>query len=154
MPREMRGTREPRHLTGLQLRRSGNVQHDDGLFIVLSASLDDGGRKAAIAFGVALAALSNGTTTHMFLSLESAVLGTPTGAGGIRPRGFSEPLGEYIEHFIDLGGKLEVCSSCFEEYCRDLPKDESGRPALRPGTTIHSLGVVAERANQMQVVTF
>lgn len=126
----------------------------DALLVVLTDSLVDGGRKAAIAFGVALAALSNGTTVHLFLSLESARLGTPTGADGIQPRGFSEPLSEYIRHFAELGGKLEVCSSCFEEYCQNLPKDERGRPQLRPGTTIHSLGVVAERASSMPVVTF
>jgi predicted peroxiredoxin len=122
--------------------------------IMLSAGLDDGGRKAAIAFGVGLAGLSNGATVHMFLSLESAMLGTPTGASGIHPRGFSEPLGDYIQHFVDLGGRLEVCSSCFEEYCRGMPKDENGRPELRHGTQILSLGVVAERSSHMPVLTF
>ena len=77
-----------------------------------------------------LAALSNAATVHVFLSLESARLGTPTGADGIQPRGFSEPLSEYVRHFLEMGGRLEVCSSCFEEYCRNLPKDERGRPAL------------------------
>lgn len=126
----------------------------DSLLVVLTDNLTDGGRKAAIAFGVGLAALSNGGEVHLFLSLESARLGTPTGADGLRPRGFSEPLSEYIRHFTELGGKLEVCSSCFEEYCQNLPKDEGGRPRLRPDTTIHSLGIVAERATQMPVVTF
>lgn len=56
--------------------------------------------------------------------------------------------------FNVLGGRLEVCSSCFEEYCRDLPKDERGRPQLRPGTSIHSLGIVAERVGSMPIVTF
>ena len=124
------------------------------LLVVLTDSLEDGGRKAAIAFGVALAALSNAGTVHLFLSLESARLGTPTGADGIEPRGFSEPLSEYIRHFLEMGGRLEVCSSCFEEYCRNLPKGADGRPTLRPGTTIHSLGIVAERATTMPVVTF
>ncbi len=124
------------------------------LLVVLTDSLEDGGRKAAIAFGVALAALSNGATVHVFLSLESARLGTPTGADGVKPRGFSEPLAEYIRHFSEMGGQLEVCSSCFEEYCRHLPKDEHGRPQLRPGTSVHSLGIVAERAGSMPIVTF
>jgi predicted peroxiredoxin len=124
------------------------------LLIVVTESLADGGRKAAIAFGVALSAQSHGTDVHVFLSLEAAVLGTPAGADGVHPRGFSEPLASYIQHFVELGGHLEVCSSCYEEYCRDLPKDEQGRPALRPGTKIHSLGVVAERAQQMPVISF
>ena len=125
----------------------------ESLLVVVTANLEDGGRKAAIAFGVALAALSNGTNVHVFLTLESAVLGTPSGAAGLRPRGFSEPLADYIGHFTDLGGQLEVCSSCFEEYCRDLPKDTSGRVELRAGTAIHSLGVVADRAGRMPIVT-
>jgi predicted peroxiredoxin len=124
------------------------------LLVVLTADLADGGRKAAIALGVALSALSQGTQVYLFLSLEAAVLGTPTGAAGVHPRGFSEPLASYMDHFVDLGGKLEVCSSCYEEYCRDLPKDASGRPALRPGTQIHSLSIVAERSQQMAVVCF
>lgn len=124
------------------------------LLVVLTTGQSDGGRKAAIAFGVALAALAHGDDVHVFLSLESAILGTPIGAGDLKPRGFSEPLEQYIQHFIELGGQLEVCSSCYEEYCRDFPKDDRGRPALRPGTKIHSLGVVAERAHEMSVVTF
>lgn len=137
-----------------QPERGAEGSGSDRLLVVLTASLGDGGRAAAIAFGVALAALSHGTDVHVFLSLESAVLGAPSGADGIRPRGFSEPLESYIQHFIELGGHLEVCSSCYEEYCRDLPQDEQGRPALRRGTKIHSLGIVAERAQQMPVVTF
>lgn len=134
--------------------RSSRVSPNEPLLIVLTADLADGGRKAALAFGVALAALSTGAVVHVFLTLESAVLGAPSGALGLRPRGFSEPLPTYIEHFLDMGGRLEVCSSCYEEYCRDLPKDESGRPRLRAGTAIHGLAIVAERASSMNVLTF
>jgi predicted peroxiredoxin len=134
--------------------RFSRVSPNQPLLIVLTADLGDGGRKAALAFGVALSALSTGAVVHVFLTLESAVLGAPSGAFGLRPRGFSEPLATYIEHFLDLGGRLEVCSSCYEEYCRDLPKDEGGRPQLRPGTAIHGLAIVAERAVSMNVLTF
>lgn len=127
---------------------------DPSLVVVVAAGLSDGGKKAALAFGVALSALSSGSRVHVFLTLESAVLGTPSGAEGIHPRGFSAPLSEYIEHFLGLGGLLEVCSSCFEEYCRDSPCGEDGRPLLLPGTTIRGLGVVAERAASMPVLTF
>jgi predicted peroxiredoxin len=116
--------------------------------------LDDGGRKAALAFGVALAALANGTQAHVFLSLESARLGTPSGAEGYRPRGFSDSLDDYIRHFLELGGTLEVCSSCYEEYCKHLPKDASGLPELRQGTRIETLAFVAQRAAEMPVLTF
>jgi predicted peroxiredoxin len=121
---------------------------------VLTTGLEDGGRRAAIGLGVALAALATGTNVHVFLSLEAAVLGTPTGAGNARPRGFTESLDGYIQHFVELGGQLEICSSCFEEYCRNQPKDASGRVILRPNTEILGLGIVAERAAHMPVVTF
>jgi predicted peroxiredoxin len=124
------------------------------LTVVLSSGLDDGGRKAAIAFGVAMAAQAEGTLTTVFLALEAATLGTPTGAEGIEPRGFSEPLADYIQHFIDLGGQLEVCASCFEEYCQHLPKNEEGQPALLPMTQVQGLGAIATRAVSERVVTF
>lgn len=130
------------------------MQDSDSLCVMLTMGLEDGGRKAAIAFGVALSALANGTKVHVFLSLESAVLGAPSGAAGVAPRGFSESLGEYIAHFLDMGGILEVCSSCYEEYCRDFPKNEVGKPLLRPGTEIETLAVVAARAVRMPVLTF
>jgi predicted peroxiredoxin len=126
----------------------------NSLFVVVTTGLEDGGRKAAIAIGVALAALANGTQVRLFLSLESARLGAPSGADGVHPRGFSESLSDYIRHFLDLGGKLSVCSSCYEEYCRDLPKDETGRPLLHPGTAIETLAVVARAALEMPVLTF
>ena len=82
----------------------GQVPSSDALLVVVTM-LDDGGRKAALAFGVALSALANGTRAHVFLSLESARLGTPTGAEGYRPRGFSDSLDDYIRHFLELGSK-------------------------------------------------
>ena len=127
---------------------------DRSILVVLTSGLADGGRRAALAFGTALAALADGDEAYVFLSLEAAILGTPTGAVGVHPQGFSESLETYIDHFVELGGTLEVCSSCYEEYCRELPKDEQGRPALRSNATIRGLSIVAARAHQMPVVTF
>lgn len=124
------------------------------MMIVLTSGLEDGGRRAALAFGTALAALATGDNAHVFLSLQAAVFGAPTGAANAHPQGFSEPLETYIEHFLDLGGKLEVCSSCYEEYCRDFPKNEEGRPQLRPFATIQGLSILASRAHEMPIVTF
>lgn len=126
----------------------------ESLLVVVTTGLSDGGRKAAIALGVALSALANGCTVHLFLSLESAILGTPTGALGLHPRGFSEPLSAYLNHFVELGGQIEVCSSCYHEYCREAPKDADGNPQLLEGATVRGLGIVAERAFQMPVLTF
>jgi predicted peroxiredoxin len=124
------------------------------LTVVLSTGLDDGGRKAAIAFGVAMAAQAEGTPTTVFLALEAAVIGAPTGTAGVHPRGFSEPLETYIGHFLDLGGQLEVCASCYHEYCQHLPKDDDGSPALRESARVQGLGAIAYRSMHERVVTF
>ncbi len=124
------------------------------LTIVLTSGIEDGGRRAAIAFGVAMAAQAEATPTTVFLALEAAVLGTPTGADGVRPRGFSDSLAVYIEHFVDLGGRLEVCASCYTEYCQHLPKDEEGSPTLRDGARVQGLGAISHRAMHERVVTF
>jgi predicted peroxiredoxin len=120
----------------------------------LTTGLEDGGRRAAIAFGVALAALAEGNDAHLFLSLRAAVFGCPSGCGEVQPPGFSDPLERYVQHFLELGGHLEVCSSCYEEYCRELPKDSDGRPSLRRNTSVESLGILATRCHQMPLVTF
>jgi predicted peroxiredoxin len=125
------------------------------LLLVLTAGLEqDGGRKAALAFGLALAALAEGREVCVFLSLESAPFGTPSGCDGAHPRGFSDPLDSYVRHFLELGGRLEICSSCYEEYCRDRPKDERGETMVRPMTKIMSLSTVADRAGSWAVLTF
>jgi predicted peroxiredoxin len=125
------------------------------LLLVLTAGLkQDGGRRAALAFGVGLAALAGGREVSVFLSLESAPFGTPTGCDGAKPQGFSDPLDAYVRHFLELGGKMEICSSCYEEYCRDRPKNARGETIVREGTTIASLGSVAERAGSWTVLTF
>jgi predicted peroxiredoxin len=125
------------------------------LLLILTAGVkQDGGRRAALGFGVALAALAGGREVNVFLSLESAPLGTPTGCDGARPPGFSDPLETYISHFLELGGKLEICSSCYAEYCKDRPKDARGETVVRAGTRIASLGNVAERAGSWTVLTF
>jgi predicted peroxiredoxin len=134
--------------------RSPGVAEGSLLIVVTTGTEEDGGRRAALAVGVGLAALAGGSQVFLFLSLASAPLGTPDGAAGIHPRGFSEPLETYIQHYLELGGKLEVCSSCYEEYCRSRPKDERGQPRLRAGTRIAGLSVVAERAGHMQTLTF
>ena len=126
----------------------------DRLTVVLSTGLEDDGRKAAIALGVAMAAQAEGTETTVFLALEAAVLGTPTGARGHVPRGFSDPLDTYVQHFVDLGGQLEVCASCYHEYCQHLPKDAEGNPSLRDGARVQGLGAVGYRAVKERVVTF
>lgn len=120
----------------------------ESLCVMLAMGVEDGGRKAALALGVALSALANGTRVHAFLSLESVLIGTPTGAQGLRPRGFSESLDELVQHFLDLGGKLEVCSSCYEEYCRDraFPKDVEAW-CKKTGNTLVSL---AEKAGTFE----
>lgn len=78
-----------------------NVQLTERLLVVVTENLADGGRhQAAIASGIALSALSQGTDLHLFLSLKAAVLSTPVGAEAVQAPGFSEPLARYIDHSL------------------------------------------------------
>ena len=125
----------------------------DALQVVVTRGLEDGGRVAALALGTALAALANGKDTWLFLALDSTPLGTPTGCRGIIPRGFTDDLDEQMATFMEMGGHVEVCSSCYREYCRHLPQGEGGA-LLREGVTIESMGVLVERAERMPVISF
>ncbi len=124
------------------------------LQIILSSGLEDGGTKAMFAVGMGLSALANGAEVYLFLALAAAPLGTPSGCRGMRPRGFSDPLDKYIDEFLELGGQVEVCTSCHEEYCHHLPRMADGRPELRHGVVLKGLGIAAERAVEMRTITF
>ncbi|MBN2196295.1 MAG: hypothetical protein JW751_26010 [Polyangiaceae bacterium] len=127
------------------------MRADGAVTVILTTGLEDGGRRAAMAFGLAPAVLARGNEAHVFLTLDGAALASLTGAGDAHPRGFSDPLQTYIGHFLETGGRLEVCSSCHEECCRGLETGGGARLELHPSATLQGLSVLATRAQEMPI---
>lgn len=129
-------------------------QDQQELQIILSRAPHDDPAKSMLAIGMGLAALTTGARVYLFLATDAAPIGTPTGVEGIQARGFTDSLDSYIEDFISLGGKIEICASCYQEYCAHLPKDDRGNPLLREGAEVAGMSIAAERCLTMRTITF
>ncbi len=86
------------------------------LLIILSTGKQDKGGKATLAFSWGCAALSMGAEVEMYATMDGTVWGLKDAAKGVQMPGF-EPLADYIQQFLDLGGKICVCPPCMEYYC-------------------------------------
>ena len=88
----------------------------------------DNADKATVAFVIANAAVASDKETVVFLSIEGVQIAQQGYADDVHEEGFS-PLRELIVNFVEAGGKVWVCSPCFNKRRLD-PK------ALIPGATI------------------
>ena len=74
----------------------------------------DNSDKATVAFVVANAAVASDKETVVFLSIEAVHLSQNGYADNIHEEGFA-PLKELITNFTNAGGKLYICSPCFNK---------------------------------------
>ena len=73
-------------------------------------------------------------------------------ADSVKVEGF-EPINEYIEQFISLGGKMLVCAPCTEYYCNF--ENPNGKTSLLPDATLGGLSTVVSMVTpNTSVVTF
>ena len=79
--------------------------------IILSSGDSDGGSKATLAFSLGSTLLSAGQTATVFLIHEGCLW-----ASAQAPMNLSKPdwkpVGEYINAFLDLNGKIVHCAVC------------------------------------------
>lgn len=119
--------------------------------VVLTTGKQDRGARATLAFGWACTALAAGVSVTLFLTIDGAVWALRDATKGIVVEGF-EPLHNYLEQFVALGGELLVCAPCTKYYC-GLREGEEGE--LHAEVKVAGLmTVVGRAANGAQVVTF
>ena len=83
-----------------------------GKFCVSLTCAKDNTDKATVAFVVANAAVASDKETMVFVSTEGVRLSQKGYAEDIREEGFA-PLRELMDNFAAAGGKIFVCSPCF-----------------------------------------
>ena len=88
----------------------------------------DNADKATVAFVIANAAVASDKDTLVFLSIEGVRVSQQGYADDIHEEGFA-PLKELVTNFVQAGGKVWVCSPCFNKRKLDAA-------ALIPGATI------------------
>lgn len=84
--------------------------------ITLTTGKQDRGTRATLAFAWACAALAMGRSVTMYLTMDGSVWAIKGAMKGVTVGGF-EPLKDYLEQFISLGGRILVCAPCSEYYC-------------------------------------
>jgi predicted peroxiredoxin len=85
-----------------------------GKFCVSLTCGKDNTDKATVAFVVANAAAASDKETLVFLSIEGVRLSQKGYADDIHEEGFAA-LKELMTNFVNAGGKMYVCSPCFNK---------------------------------------
>jgi predicted peroxiredoxin len=85
-----------------------------GKFCVSLTHAIDNPDKATVAFLIANSAVASGKETMVFLSTEGVRLSQQGYADEIREPGFP-PLKELMDSFAKAGGKIFVCTPCFNK---------------------------------------
>ena len=85
-----------------------------GKFCVSLSCAKDNTDKATVAFVIANAAAASDKETLVFLSIEGVRLAQKGYADDVHEEGFA-PLRELIANFANAGGKIYVCSPCFNK---------------------------------------
>ena len=96
-----------------------------GRFCVSLSLAKDNTDKATVAFVIANAAAASDKETVVFLSIEGVRLAQQGYTDGIHEEGFA-PLGELMANFAKAGGKIYVCSPCFNKRKLDPNKLVAG----------------------------
>ena len=90
-----------------------------GKFCVSLTFANDNSDKATVAFVIANAAVASDKETLVFLSIEGVRLSQRGYADSIHEEGFA-PLKDLMTNFVNAGGKIFVCSPCFNKRKLDL----------------------------------
>jgi uncharacterized protein involved in oxidation of intracellular sulfur len=84
--------------------------------ITLTTGKSDRGTRATLAFSWGCAALAMGKQVSIFLTMDGTVWAIRGATKGVEVGGF-EPLENYIDQFLSLGGEILVCAPCSDYYC-------------------------------------
>jgi len=87
-----------------------------GTMIVLTTGKQDRGTRATLAFSWGCIALAMGQKVALYLTMDGTVWAAQGAMKGVAVAGF-EPLKDYHEQFVALGGEILVCAPCSEYYC-------------------------------------
>jgi uncharacterized protein involved in oxidation of intracellular sulfur len=131
-----------------------NLEELSDMVIVLTTGKTDRGVRATLAFGWACTALALGKKVSMYLTMDGTIWAMQNSAKSVKVDGF-EPLQEYRDQFIELGGKILVCAPCSEYYCSLPHQEKESDYHLIPDVKLSGLStVVSMVTSQTSVISF
>jgi predicted peroxiredoxin len=119
---------------------------NDNMLIVLTTGAEDRGNRATLAFAMGVSSLISGVDTTIYLTM-GGTFWSRRRKNKVHIEGFA-PLEEYIEQFLEAGGKLMVCSPCNEFYC-----SIAGEQPLLDGAELCGLTHIVDVALKSATVT-
>lgn len=119
--------------------------------IVLTTGLEDQGKRATLAFSAACSALALDMTTHLFMVGDGSHWAYEGHAEPIHQAGFPA-LQELIEAYLELGGKLYICSAC-DQVC-SLPLVDGTVLVRRAEVEVCGLVSILDYAADGTTITF
>ncbi len=123
--------------------------------IVLTHGQEDGGARATLAFALAVSFQAMGCDVAVYLNFQAAVWAFPNVSASVHIKGF-DSLQTYISLFQEGGGKIYICSSCFENipgWSPDNP-EKSGYGPMRPGVIPAGVTTLASLLIERRALTF
>jgi len=110
-----------------------------GKFCVTLTFAQDNSDKATVAFVIANAAAASDKETLVFLSIEGVRLSQKGYADSIHEEGFA-PLKDLMTNFVNAGGKIFVCSPCFNKRKLDPNNLVAGATIVGGAKLVEFLG--------------
>ncbi len=92
------------------------MSNENNVVVVLTTGKHDRGTRATLAFAWACTALAMGKSVSLYLTMDGTLWAMHGTMKGLQVEGF-EPISQYLEQFLLLGGELMVCAPCSEYYC-------------------------------------
>ncbi|TXH70645.1 MAG: hypothetical protein E6Q83_05220 [Thiothrix sp.] len=134
-----------------QLSPSTAIPANRSYVIVLATGLEDHGKRATLAFSAACSALAIDRPTYVFLVGDGSHWAYEGHADAIHQAGFPA-LNELIDTYLELDGKLYICSAC-DQVC-SLPLTDGAVLVRRQGIEVRGLVSILDYAAHSSTITF
>ncbi|MDQ5768821.1 DsrE family protein [Thiothrix subterranea] len=119
--------------------------------VILATGNEDAGKRATLAFSTACSAMAMDMNPHVFLVGDGSFWAYEGHTHGIHAPGFP-PLEELVSNYLELEGKLYICSAC-DQVCSLLP-DQDHLPIKRTGVEPRGLASVLHYTVNGASITF
>lgn len=117
------------------------------MLLILTTGPEDRGNRATLAFSMGVAALISGVEAHVYLTMGGAFWSRRESVKSVQIEGF-EPLNVYVDQFVEAGGRILVCSPCYEFFCSIASKHD-----VMKGAELVGLTHVVDLALESSVIT-
>jgi uncharacterized protein involved in oxidation of intracellular sulfur len=128
------------------------MNNNPDTLIALTSGKQDRGTRATLAFAWGCAALAMGQKVTLFLTMDGTVWAMKGAMKDVVVGGF-EPLDDYMDQFLALGGELLVCAPCTEYYC-SFDRSQISSTIIEDAELTGLATIVSKMGDETKTVTF